>query len=320
MNKWLIIILLMTSSCIDFEFEAPYEDLNGIYIAHVMRYSDVSGYKLLFEGSKGYILKESGLSCYSFVSVDSIFEICSYDHGGHDFAISDSHAYITDPNLNLLLVINFQGSQPYLVSSLHIDGGAGFIRLHSHFAYITGVNTLSIIDINDKQAPVKVEEYVFADHVRWLEVDSNHAYILLGNSDFWILDISDPTDINVVSQVSVIDTLGGSANMFALRGDYLYFLKNRYIETYQQSENGDLEYLSRFGFASYMEFMHIGDNYGLACDGISWVYLLNLEYPSRPCITEIYELAWFQHYGIIRDNYIYLLVPYLEILEIKEVQ
>jgi len=326
MNKWLIIIVLMAISCIDFDFEAPYEDLNGIYIEWITARPDIRGETLLFEGQEGYINYGDTLTRYKFGNVDSIYAYGIYisPHGIiRDFEVANDFAYVaSDFGLE---IINFQESEPYLYSSLEIPNGTDFVRVHNRYVYMaeSHYNNLYVVDITDKMNPVKVSEYIIENpyFIKGIEIDSSYAYVLLWNSDVYLFDISDPTNLNLVSHISLQDTLGDYAVMLTLKEDYMYFLKHAFLETYVLSDSSDLESISRIGFASYsMNFIHVGEEYGLACSGGSWVYLLNLEYPSRPCITEIYELGWPQQYGIIRDNYIYLLIPYLEILEIKEVQ
>ncbi len=327
MNKWLIITIFITISCIDFEFEAPYEDLNGIYIEWITERRDISGKKLLFEGQEGYIDYGDTLSRYKFENIDSIYACGTYvsPHGIiRDFEISNDFAYVvSDFGLE---IINLQETEPYQYGSLGIPNGADFVKLHNGYVYMaeTYYNNLYIIDITDKMNPEKVGEYNIENPypIQGIELDSSFAYVLLSNCDLYLLDISDPMNLNLVSHISLQDTLGVyDAVMVTIKDDYIYLLKEIFLETYALSDNSDLEFISRIGLASYMmNFIHAGEKYGLACSGGSWVYLLNLEYPSRPCITEVFDLGRHQYYGIIKDDYIYLLTPYLVILEIKEVQ
>lgn len=322
MNKWSIIYLLLFTSCVDFEFEAPYEDLNGIYLEHVLDRDDIYGRKLLCEEHRTYISSGGLLTSYSFAQVDSIYELSTYASDYiYDFDIADGIAYIT--SISGLEIVDFPETEPHLIGFYDMYGGHKRVRVNDDNAYVT-LDKFYIIDVSDKVHPGIIGEFDFGyayTDIIWFEVGSSLAYILFNNNNFCILDVSDPTNINMVSQVSVMDRFTGSANMFAKKGDYLYFLKTLSIETYQLSENYELEYLSSTGLAGFpMQFIYVGEKYGLVCPGISWVYLLTLEYPSRPLVTEMYELDNYQDFGIIRDNYIYLLDPYLEILEIKEIQ
>ncbi len=319
MNKCLIFIVLIFISCIELEFEAPYEDLNGIYLEWIKSYN-YRGRKLLCEGQKGYMLnlQEDGLICYSFANVDSIFELNSYmpSYWIADFEIHNDYAYITMPDFGLEIV-NFQETAPYLSGNLWITG-ATFIGLHNNYTYVAGNNNLTIVDVHDKNNPEKVTEYMFDDFIRWLEVDSLFAYILLSSNDFYVLDVSDPTNPDLISQISLLDTLV-PATAFTVNKNFVHVLKDYRIEIYQMTETNDIEYISELTFPNTIRFIYADGDYGLACSGDLSVYLLNLEYPSRPCVSEIFDLGHYQNYGIIRDNYIYILTPYLKILEIKEI-
>ena len=120
MNRWFAICILLFASCVDFEFEAPYEDLNGIYLEHILGRDDIYGRKLLCEEHKTYICSYDHLTSYSFAQVDSIHELSTYTstHYIGDFDIADGFAYII--SRSGLEIVDFRGTEPYLTSSLEI--------------------------------------------------------------------------------------------------------------------------------------------------------------------------------------------------------
>ncbi len=328
MNKLLVLIPLIFVSCIEFEFESPYEDLNGIYLDWIRSY-DYQGRKLTAENQKLYLMWSlfNTITNYDISNVYSISVVSSYtsQYELADFEIQSDYAYIVSWDYGLEIV-NFQGTEPHLLSSLEITNGADKVRFYENHAYVASSDNFYVIDVSDKTNPKKVGEYSFGSdsYVIYMEVESNFAHILIGpDSDFYVLDIADPTDPNAISQVSLQNTLG-PVTMFSSRGSYLYFLRDRIIETHEVSEVGNLEYISKTHFSALLSFIitYEGNNYGLAfLEDYLAVYLLNLENPARPCISEaFYDFDYVPDYGIIEDPYIFLLTPYLTILEIKEIE
>lgn len=320
MNKWLLILSLIFLTCLKFEFESPYEDLNGIYLQWIGSYG-VEARKIVVVSKTGYFSRPYYLPIYieSYVmSTDSVYKLASYtsDKAIADFDIFENFAFLATPSFGLE-VINFQCPEPFLYSDFEITGGADFIRLHHNYAYLAGDSNFYVIDISDKQNPKKIAEFKFEDGARWLEVDSNHAYVLLKNRDFCILNIENPANPNIILQ-SHYDTLP-EITMFVINNNYIHFLTVMHeIRTYYFKEGTDLLYQSWLGFPENISFIYGEDKYGLALS-YKTIYLLNLEYPARPCVTEMINLPESPDYGIIKGNYIYVLTPYLNIIEIKEI-
>ncbi|MGB7053932.1 MAG: hypothetical protein WBE28_01265 [bacterium] len=61
----------------------------------------------------------------------------------------------------------------------------------------------------------------------------------------------------------------------------------------------------------------MSDQYFLA---VAWygAYLINLQSPASPCISEAVGMGGF--YGVIQGNLIYIFAPNLAIFEIKQVE
>lgn len=324
MSKWLSVILLLFISC--FEFESPYEDLNGIYLQLIKSYN-YSGEKLLIEGQKGYLLRRhsflSSLRMFDLAKPDLIYEISNYVSYQEiaNFEVCDGYAYCVLPSYGIEIV-NFNDSIPYLYSTLEITGSPNIIRLLNHYAFVAGDSNFYVIDIQNRTDPDKVFDYNFNRYIKCFEIDSNYAYVLLSNSDICILDIRNPASPELISEI-VNGNILPMIELFTLKNNYLYVLRvyhEDHLETYEISEEYNIERLSKLYFPGELSFIYAGDKYGLALHMYSEaVYLLNLDYPSQPCISEIIYLETTPDYGIINDNLIYVLTPYMNVIEIKEI-
>jgi hypothetical protein len=317
MNKSFIVISFIFLACLKFEFESPYEDLNGIYLELVKSY-DYSGEKLLIEGQNGYILYQplTALMKYNFSNIDSIYMICYYINSSEvrDFEISNDYAYEALPSYGLR-IIDFETSDPSLCGELEIIGGAEIIRLYNNYAYMAGNSNFYVIDVSDKMNPKKIGEFNFNYEITCFEVDSNYAYLILAGTAFRILDIKSPDELNLLYQNDTDWHYG-----FALNDNYLYFLPyvGPAIETYEVTDSCFINLVSSITIPNYADFICTDTQYGLVLDG-EYVYLLNLEYPSLPCVGEVITMYGNPNYGTIKENYIYILKPNLNIIEIKEI-
>ena len=150
------------------------------------------------------------------------------------------------------------------------------------------------------------------------EVESDYLYILFSEGTFQIIDISNPANPNLVSKHNLSDSLG-NADYFTTHYDYLYVTKGFGIDTYEIQGDGDLAYQNTLSFSHPITFLETYERFGL-CLWVEAVYLLNLEYPSRPCIGEVLELPAYTIHGVINDQYIYLSGHRLLVAEIKDIE
>lgn len=167
--------------------------------------------------------------------------------------------------------------------------------------------------------------YELGNWISSLEIDSNFVYCLSEN-EIQILSVEEPNAPSLHFSMSVPDTLLHFLT-FSKKGSYVYVAANytdslsSVLITYEVSANHTLHPVSQIAIPSrFIEYVGAGDEFILvtALSPLT-LYLLNLEYPSLPCIGE--WTAYSGTYGTIRDNYIYTLEPWgLYVIEIKQVQ
>jgi len=322
MYKKLIVIAFVFVACIDFDIDAPYDDINGIYLEDIRSY-DFRGYKIVVEHEKGYILdvNETDIVCYDFADVSSIETVSVYHSNiiKRDFAIADGYAYIVIQGSGLEIV-DFNQTSPQLASSLPIPGAIHSIILSDSRAFIAGNTNLYSIDVSDVGNPIQITEYAFDTLIIKADVVSDTLYVLLSGGILQIIDVTSPISPQLIAEHNLSDTTD-NVSYFVKHHEYLYVTKGYDIETYEIQEDGALEYQSSLPFLRTINFLSIHDKYGLCFHRtFGLLYLLNLSYPSRPCIGESSEPGGIMLYGVIDNQYIYFLHPNLSILEIKEIE
>jgi hypothetical protein len=321
MYRKLIVIAFVFIACIDFDIDAPYDDINGIYLENIISY-DFTGWKIAVENQKGYILDlgETDIVCYNFADVSSIDTISLYQsvYLKPDFVIANGYGYIVSQNFGLEIV-DFHQTTPQHVGSLPISADLHSIILSDNHAFITGNTKLFAIDVSDVGNPTHITEYAFNSLIMKADVASDTLYILLHGGVLQIIDIATPTSPQLIAEHNLSDTVS-EAEYFVKNHEHLYVSKGYDIETYEIHEDGALEYQNTLSFSHKVDFLNIYGEYGLCFHRVLGVlYLLNLSYPSRPCISEYKEPGGTMLNGVIENPYIYFLHPNLSILEIKEI-
>jgi hypothetical protein len=321
--KNIILIAAVFISCLDFQFESEYEDINGIYVENVQSY-DYGGIKMIFNGDIAYIARAESLLIYDFTVIDSAVYLNSYCAANIiiDFQLYDGCAVLL--TISDIEIVDLRDSIPNQLSIFLSPFSFGSsIRMHNDKAFVTSGNELHVVDISDKQHPILINSYDFAENIMQLEIDSNFAYIM-SYINFYILDIQNPSTIDLVSAVP-LGSLGiANTRTFGKYGDFVYFSSSiptaRILSTCKLTANHVLQPLGFIICPASINQLYISSQYSLAVSGYE-TYLLNVQYPFTPCISEVVDAGGL--YGIIEENYIFLLPPdlhHLYVFEIKKVE
>jgi hypothetical protein len=317
--KFTTIIAVLATSCLDFQFESGYEDINGIYVEHVYSYNYL-GTKLLFNGSIGYMVNADSLLVYDFTDMDSVILLgyCGADFSINDFQIYDDYAIlVTDLTME---IVDLRDSLPNHLSVLSAFAFASSIRVHEENAYIACSDELYVVDISDKQNPALISSLEFGEQIIQVEIDSNLAYVLVG-TDFTILDIQNPNALTIIASTSLPPLGIFNPEAFCKKNAIVYFAGftsyNASLSACTLTTDSDLHVLDQIVVPDRIHQFHVSDAYTLA---VCWfdAYLLNLQHSSSPCISEL--IGGGGIHGIIKENRVYILTPFLEVFEIKQVE
>lgn len=314
---YVLLILLASISCLDFQFESEYEDINGIYLEHVQSYP-FSGRKLLFNGEVGYIINAESLLIYDFTNVDSVILLNTFETSGiiSDFLIKDGYAFLALPNR--MEIIDLNGNSPNLISSL--QASADNIAISGNHIYGYYGRWLEIINISDIAHPVQSGVYEFDEDIRHLEADSNYLHVLLIDGVFHLLSLVTPTEPFVAYTLSPNDTLHYLS--FTNNDNYIYLTSYYRIVTYQITVNSDLVTVATLDSPASFILLSINDNHCVGFSLSTAIFFLNLEYPFQPCISEFIYVNAQPRQALIHGNYIFVLTiaTSLEIIEIKQIE
>jgi hypothetical protein len=137
--------------------------------------------------------------------------------GGSEVYVSDGYAYVAaglygfviidiDPLISAQKVKTLDINQPFDV------------QVSDSFAYVGGVEGLSIINIADPESAYIVDTVETSDTVKGIHLVSGYAYVAVGGAGLQIIDISDSLSAHIVNTV---DTPGKADGVYVENG-YAY--------------------------------------------------------------------------------------------------
>jgi hypothetical protein len=316
--KYVAFLMLASISCLDFQFESEYEDVNGIYLEHVRSYEYV-GTKILLDGSTGYVASAESLLIFDFTEIDSAVYLGYYnaDNNINDFQIYEECAVlVTDRGME---IVDITDSLPSLLSAVSFFSLGSDIEISNDHAFVVSQTWLYVVNISDRQNPILTNSFQFDDYIRQVEVDANFAYVLSG-TDFSILDIQNPCAPVLACSTSLVPSGILNPLAFAKKDDFFYFSGyspfSAKLFACELTASNDMKLLNYIACPGFIRQFCMSNGYTLAVS-LYEAYLINLQYPSSPCISEVVDAGG--RYGIIQGNLIYILTPYLVIFEIKQV-
>jgi hypothetical protein len=308
----------MFISCLDFQFESEYEDVNGIYLEQVAAY-DIHGEKIITDNDIGYIINDNNLLIFDFTNADSIFPLCAYMASGYirDFAIEGAYAYLL--HNTGLEIVHTDGTSAHLTGSLNLPTLQEIRIMHDRTYIISGAyrDRIKIIDISDKANPILMDSVLFDNVIVQMEVDSSFAYVLLANYAIYIININDP-GLTVHTLSNDIENI----TSFIPDGEYVHFscwVDAFKLMTFTIADNYEFNQISEIDCPTWFYKLQISDSYGIGMSGSPVIYLFELQDHARPYIAERFELTSGSVSGVIEGDYIYVLSP-LKIIQIKQVE
>lgn len=302
------------TSCLDFEFESAYEDINGIYLERVMSYP-FGGTKLDFNGDIGYIISGNSMYGYEFADIDSVSLLNTYETSSTitDFQIVNGYAFLALPN-ERLEIVDLHGPSPTFVGSS--ETAVAYIAVAGDYVYGYLAKDLAIFDISNITQPVHAGTFDFDVDINQLKADSNYLYVLLDNGVFHLMDLETPTGPFIVSTIDTFFFLS-----FAIKDDYIYLARHGRVLTYQISENSGLVNVATLKSPANFLSLSVSGNHCVGFSSSTFVFLLDMEYPFLPFISEYIDIYVQARQALIHGDYIYVLTRShrLEIIEVKRV-
>jgi hypothetical protein len=152
---------------------------------------------------------------------------CAFDgEWNGEIFVSDDYAYLADNDSMLFLIDVSDPNNPFIVDSILTDVTDLFIA--DSYAYTVGTN-FRVFDISDPQNPVAVDSLDIG-RPSAVVVDGDYAYVCSNEfpSGFYIIDISNPTDIQQVGflntriEIQPNSFMGLQSHKIVKRGNHVY--------------------------------------------------------------------------------------------------
>ncbi|MBN1872853.1 MAG: carboxypeptidase regulatory-like domain-containing protein [Anaerolineae bacterium] len=180
---------------------------------------------IVLQGNYAYLnTNEAGAGEIRFVDLSTPANpqsIGQYDYDASDIAISGDYAYLGGSGLRIINVADL--SAPTLIGEYLGSDTIFSVAVSGDYAYI-GDYRLQIINVTDPANPTLTGSLSIGsgNMVNDIEIAGSYAYLAVGGSGFYVVDISDPQNPVEVAHYST----PGGANNIAVSGNTVY-LTNR---------------------------------------------------------------------------------------------
>ncbi len=185
---------------------------------------------------------------------------------------------------------------PGVISNIEVDGG---------YAYLAARQAgLRIWDISNPGWPVETGYYSPENQppAYFVRVQGNYAYLLQGNNQLTILDVTDRAHPSMVST----SYISGTAFRFDVMGDYLYVAGGN-LAVWDVTNKAAPSAVGSLSFSGYEDIndVIVEGTFAYLQDGMKGLVIANISDPVHPALAGTYEKAWTGD-GISKSgNYIY---------------
>lgn len=145
---------------------------------------------------------------------------CKLPTSARGVAIKDQYVYTVNGWFGLCVFDVADSANPHQIANLlYLDAYAEHIALSDHFAFVSQQSKVSLIDISQPLAPVKVAVFENAiDGLHGICVQNYYIYIATSNDGLRIVDFRKPGTPQLVGEL----VLNGGAYNVAVAGSYAY--------------------------------------------------------------------------------------------------
>ncbi|HEY6906677.1 MAG TPA: hypothetical protein VI230_04375, partial [Ignavibacteriaceae bacterium] len=259
--------------------------------------------QLYLRGNIIYVTDGQGLKLINVSDPLNLQLIHSYSFIAYSkFDISGDYLYAIN-NSALLKILNISDSLNVTsAGSLTLTGYTQDITVNNDKAYVSSTGGgMSIVDVHDPSAPSLISLY--PGNYQFIQGRGNYVYLSL-NSDFSILDVTDPNSVQYVSGYEV----PGFVEDVAVSGNYLYTGSNGFrvydisdsthpVQTGYADISGDLVEPAGEGLVFYTPYSMTANN---------TIHTMDVTDPHNPVSLDSYTCPNMTWDFVVRDTLAYV--------------
>jgi hypothetical protein len=178
---------------------------------------------IIVKETMAFVISEEGLYIFDITNSFESFMIGYVEIPGYpiDFCISDTVAYVSCILDGFCLIDISDYSKPILIKR-YKSYSVGYFEIVDNIAYLNGINTLQIVDFNNKFNPQTLGVFQLdKSDIYGINVNQNFAYVVR-NNELKIIDIIDKTK---PFEIDSLKLAGDSLNIYEY-DNMLYILSS----------------------------------------------------------------------------------------------
>jgi hypothetical protein len=262
---------------------------------------------IIVKETMAFVISEEGLYIFDITNSFESFIIGYVEIPGHpiDFCISDTIAYVSCGSDGFCLIDISDYSKPILIK-LYKSYSVGYFEIVNNIAYLTGINTLQIVDFNNNFNPQTLGVFQIDPDIYGINVNQNFAYIV-GNRELKIIDTIDkskPYEIDSLKLAGDSLNIYEYDNMLYILSPYSYLHIIDVSDSYQPKIKG----IIKLTYKLYSIYNRMIINKDLAYlplqDGWnSLIHIIDVQNPNKSIVVDnLYMPRYFIEYSIAAIN------------------
>jgi len=242
--------------------------------------------------------------CWDYGNVDAPVIGCADTPGtARAVVVTGNYAYVADGAPGGLQILDITvPASPQLIGSAVVPWGSQSIVVQDYYAYVTGYEFMSVIDVADPTMP-QIVGSVRTCGAAGVAISGNYAYVSGGGNcgDLVVVDIADPTNPQVVGSAD----LPGEVRDVKISGNYLYVVDGPPggLQIFDISDSGSLQLVGSIVVPFGAHSVALDGAYAYVTDGAD-LQVVDIADPADPQIIGSVEACGEK--VVIAGSYAYL--------------
>ena len=208
--------------------------------------------------------------------------------------INDDRAFSLGQEFFGLTIVDISDpAEPAFASRFDADFSLRFpagVASWDNYAYVTERRRSAIVDIGTPTEPSRLTVIPVPETARAVQVRDDYAYVTADNAGFFVMNVSDPSNVVIAGSVE----MPGFSYGVALSGDYAYVANSEYgLKVMDITDPTAPSLVSSLQTPDNAYSLAVDGNHVYIADGESGLQVVDISDPTSPIIVGSIDLGGF---------------------------